>query len=107
MYSDNKSNKGNSNSEHSFMKMVHNHQHFVKFFILSFQARVKKKRLKLSTWGMGGEEGSSYDGLYGEPPLERDIFLRLHVYERVGISLVDKKGNLSLGYVKVPKRANR
>lgn len=56
----------------------------------------------------GGGEGSSYDGLYGEAPLERDIFLRLHVYERrVGISLVDKKGNLSLGYVKVPKRANR
>ena len=55
----------------------------------------------------GGGEGSSYDGLHGEAPLERDIFLRLQVYERVGISLVDKKGNLSLGYVKVPKRANR
>ena len=106
MYSDNKSNKGNSNSEHSFMKMVHNHQHFVKFFILSFQARVKKNRLKLSTWG-GGGKGSSYDGLYGEAPPERGIFLRLQVYERVGISLVDKKGNLSLGYVKIPKRANR
>ena len=95
------------------MKMVHKHQQFVKFFILSFQARVRKKRLKLSTWGncarggWGGGEGSSYDGLYGEAPLERDIFLRLQVYERVGISLVDKKGNLSLGYVKVPKRANR
>ena len=93
------------------MKMVHKHQHFVKFFILSFQARVRKKRLKLSTWGncarggWGGGEGSSYDGLYGEAPLER--LLRLQVYERVGISLVDKKGNLSLGYVKVPKRANR
>ena len=60
MYSDNKSNKGNSNSEHSFMKMVHNHQHFVKFFILSFQARVKKKRLKLSTWGMGGGGGGFF-----------------------------------------------
>ena len=56
---------------------------------------------------MGGGGGSSYEGLYGEAPLERDIFLRLQVYERVGISLVDKKGNLSLGYVKVPKRANR
>ena len=95
------------------MKMVHKHQHFVKFFILSFQARVRKKEVKiehvgkLSTWGMGGGGGSSYDGLYGEAPLERDIFLRLQVYERVGISLVDKKGNLSLGYVKVPKRANR
>ena len=65
----------------------------------------------MSTWGncarggWGGGEGSSYDGLYGEAPLER--LLRLQVYERVGISLVDKKGNLSLGYVKVPKRANR
>ena len=40
----------------------------------------------------GGGEGSSYDGLYGQAPLERGIFLRLPVYERVGISLVDKKG---------------
>ena len=64
MYSDNKSNKGNSNSEHSFMKMVHNHQHFVKFFILSFQVRVKKKKqVKIDHVGVGGE-GSSYDGLY-------------------------------------------
>ena len=106
MYSDNKSNKGNSNSEHSFMKVVHNHQHFVKFFILSFQARVKKKK-KVKIDHGGGGEGSSYDGLYGEAPLERGIFLRHQVYERVGISLVDKKGNLSFGQVKVPKRANR
>ena len=88
MYSDNKSTKGNSNSEHSLMKMVHNHQHFVKFFILSFRQEWKKKG-----WNkIGGGEGSSYDGLYGQAPLERGIFLRLPVYERVGISLVDKKG---------------
>ena len=86
--------------------MLHNHQHFVKFFILYFQARVRN-RLKLSSWGGGGGECSSYDGLYREAPLERGIFLRLQVYERVGFSLVDKKGNLSFGYVKVPKRANR
>ena len=103
MYSDNKSKKGNSNSEHSFMKMVHNHQHFVKFFILYFQTRVKN-RLKLSPWGGGGGgQGSSYDGLDGEAPLERGIFLRLQVYGRVGISLVDKKRNLSFGYVKYQK----
>ena len=89
MYSDNKSNKGNSNSEHSLMKMVHNHQHFVKFFILSFRQERKKKKVEIK---LGGGEGSSYDGLYGQAPLERGIFLRLPVYERVGISLVDKKG---------------
>jgi len=50
MSSDNKGNKGNSNSEHGFMKMVHNHQHFVRLFILYFQARVKN-RLKLSPEG--------------------------------------------------------
>ena len=33
----------------------------------------------------------------GEAPLERGIFLRHQVYERVGISLVDKKGNLLFG----------
>ena len=30
--------------------------------------------------------GTPYDGLYGEAPPERGIFLRLQVYERVGIS---------------------
>ena len=31
--------------------------------------------------------GTPYDGLYGEVPPEGSIFLRLQVYERVGISL--------------------
>ena len=30
-----------------------------------------------------------YDGLYGEAPPERGSFLRLHVYESAGISLVE------------------
>ena len=30
--------------------------------------------------------GTPYDGLYGEVPPERGIFLRFQVYERVGIS---------------------
>ena len=31
--------------------------------------------------------GTPYNGLYGEAPLDRGIFVRLQVYERVGISL--------------------
>ena len=33
--------------------------------------------------------GTLCDGLYGEAPPERGTFLRLQVYERVGILLVD------------------
>ena len=33
--------------------------------------------------------GTPYDGLYGEAPPESGTFLRLQVYERVGILLVD------------------
>ena len=33
--------------------------------------------------------GTPYNGLYGEAPPERGTFLRLQVYERVGILLVD------------------
>ena len=33
--------------------------------------------------------GTPYDGLYGEAPLERGIYFRLQVYERVGILLVE------------------
>ena len=39
--------------------------------------------------GGGGEGGTPYSGLYGEAPLERGTFLRLQVYERVGISQVE------------------
>ena len=33
--------------------------------------------------------GTPYDGIYGKAPPERGTFLRLQVYERVGILLVD------------------
>ena len=39
--------------------------------------------------GVGGEGGTTYDGLYREAPPERGIFFRLQVYERVGILLVE------------------
>ena len=37
-----------------------------------------------------GRRGTPYDGLYGEALPERGIFLRLQVYERVGISLIEE-----------------
>ena len=61
----------------------------------------------MSTWGNCARGGLGGGGRVLPMMAYTDIFLRLQVYERVGISLVDKKGNLSLGYVKVPKRANR
>ena len=48
--------------------------------------------------GRGGG-GTPYDGLYGQAPPARGIFVKLRIYERVG--------NLSFGSVKGPKRANR
>ena len=38
-----------------------------------------------------GGGGTPYDGLYREAVPERGTFFRLQVYERVGISLVEKK----------------
>ena len=37
----------------------------------------------------GGGGCTPYDGLYGEAPPERGIFLRLHEFERLGILLVE------------------
>ena len=54
--------------------------------------------------------GTPYHGLSGEAPPGRGTFLRLQVYKRVGISIVEVyeiKGNLSFRSVKGPKRANR
>lgn len=108
MYSDNKGNKGNSITDHSFTKMVHNHQRFVKFFILYFLARVtlSKKEVKTEPGGRWGLLLMAFTETERFRP-KRGIFLRLQVFETVGISLAEKKGNLSFGYVKVPKRANR
>ena len=36
-----------------------------------------------------GRGGTPYDGLYRQAPPERGIFLRLQVFERVGVSLVE------------------
>ena len=36
-----------------------------------------------------GEEGTPYNGLYGDTPPEMGYFFRLQVYEIVGISLVE------------------
>ena len=56
---------------------------------------------------MTGGEGTPYDGLYGEAFLERRIFFRLQVYERLGILLVKvyKRGGVicHLGLRKGPK----
>ena len=53
----------------------------------------------------GGE--TPYNGSYGEAPPERGTFLRLQVYERGGISLVEAYGrvetNVIFGSKKVQK----
>ena len=36
-----------------------------------------------------GRRGTPHDGLYRRAPPERGIFLRLQVFERVGVSLVE------------------
>ena len=60
-----------------------------------------------STRGGGGLGGTPYNGLYGEAPPERGAFLRLQVYERGGISLVEAYGrvetNVIFGSKKVQK----
>ena len=35
-----------------------------------------------------GGGGTPYDGLYGEAPPERGIFVKLRIYERVGKSVI-------------------
>ena len=48
--------------------------------------------------GGGGEGDILYNGLYGEAPPERGTFIRLQVYERVEILLVEvyKRGGKSV-----------
>ena len=40
-------------------------------------------------WGVGGEESTPYNSLYGEGPPKRGTFFTLQVCERVGISRVE------------------
>ena len=55
-----------------------------------------------------GEEGTPYNGLYGDTPPEMGYFFRRQVYERVGILLVEVHESVSLSFrsVKMPKRTN-
>ena len=48
-----------------------------------------------------------YDGLYGEAPPERGIFLRLQVYEMVGISPVEVYKRVGKSVIWVCKRAKK
>ena len=50
-----------------------------------------------------GEEGTPYNGLYGDKPPEMDYFFRLQVYEREGISLVEVFESSSEVYESVEK----
>ena len=62
--------------------------------------------MRSDVWGAiyvsGGN--TSYDGLYGEAPPERGIFIR---YERVGISLVEVYKRVGKSVIWVCERAKR
>ena len=51
--------------------------------------------------------GNPYDGPYGEAPLERGIFFRLQVYERVGILLVEVYKRVGKSVIWVCERAQK
>ena len=64
--------------------------------------------LAICEHGIGtGVGGTPYDGLYGEAPPERGIFLRLQVYERVGISPVEVYKRVGKSVICVCKRAKK
>ena len=48
-----------------------------------------------------------YKDLYGEAPIERGIFLRLQVYERGGISLVEEFERERKSVIWVCERAHK
>ena len=51
--------------------------------------------------------GTPYNGRYGEAPPERGAFFRLHVHERVGISLVEVYKRVGKSVTWVCKRAQK
>ena len=51
--------------------------------------------------------GSPYNGLYGEAPAERGTFVRLQVYETVGILLVEVYERVGKSVIRVCERAER
>ena len=56
---------------------------------------------------VGGGGGNPYDGLYGEAPPERGTFLKLQVYERVGILLVEVYKRVGKSVIWVCERAQK
>ena len=54
-----------------------------------------------------GEEGTPYDGLYGEALPERGIFFRLQVHESLGISLVEVYKRVGKSVIWVCERAQK
>ena len=51
--------------------------------------------------------GTPYGGLHGKAPLERGLYLRLQVYERVGISLVEVYKRVGKSVIWVCERAQK
>ena len=72
-------------------------------------AMSEEKRLPFAGQGGGGRGGILHNGLYGEAsaPPERGTFIRLQVYERVEILLVEvfKRGGKSV--ILVSERAQK
>ena len=64
------------------------------------------ERLELANFG-SRVWGSSYKGLYGEAPPEKDTLFRLRVYEQVGISLVEVYERVGKSVVSVCKKAQK
>ena len=52
-----------------------------------------------------GEEGTPYNGLYGDTPPEMGYFFRRQVYERVGILLVEVYESVGESFISVCKNA--
>ena len=66
-----------------------------------------KKYNKIVEETVPGVGGSPCNGLYGEAPAERGTFLRLQVYERVGILLVEVYERVGKSVIRVCERAER
>lgn len=54
-----------------------------------------------------GEEGTPYNGLYGDTPPEMGYFFRRQVYERVGILLVEVYESVGESFISVCKNAQK
>ena len=54
-----------------------------------------------------GEEGTPYNGLYGDKPPEMGYFFRRQVYERVGILLVEVYESVGESFISVCKNAQK